>query len=334
MEIQRLFKLLKSLTGQTNIRDLIASFQTLLADNFNSVSFTVYELQSARIENQKKTYLTCLDCELKQKSFLLHKDRFLNQAYQELEPVFYTNDHHKHKAIYPVVLYDKSVSHLICISHEYNEEPARELLLGLLEIFTDIFRSIHEKGYDPLTRIFNRQAFDQTVSELAYTRHQKTKNKTNKIGNKFKAIAILDIDKFKNINDLYGHAIGDETLVLFAQTIRTVLRQEDLFFRYGGEEFVVLVKDVKLEQAQQVLERCRHAIETRRFPQAGRVTVSIGFADLDEHCHPIENLSKADKALYFIKKHGRNKAISYEELVKKGLLEPISIKESAIDFWD
>lgn len=113
-----------------------------------------------------------------------------------------------------------------------------------------------------------------------------------------------------------------------------MLRQEDLFFRYGGEEFVILIKDVKLEQAQQALERCRHAIEARRFPQVGRVTVSIGFSDLDNTFHPIENLSKADKALYFIKKNGRNQAISYEELVAKGLLEPISIKDSAIDFWD
>tara|TARA_R110000850_G_scaffold270954_1_gene404476 strand:+ start:472 stop:900 length:429 start_codon:yes stop_codon:yes gene_type:complete len=138
----------------------------------------------------------------------------------------------------------------------------------------------------------------------------------------------------KNINDLYGHAIGDETLVLFAQIIRTALRQEDLFFRYGGEEFVILVKDVKLEQAQHALERCRQAIEARRFPQVGRVTVSIGFADLDNTFQLVENLSKADKALYFIKKNGRNQVISYEELVEKGLLEPISIKDSAIDFWD
>lgn len=333
MDIQRLFKLLKSLTGQTNLRDLIASFQILLADNFNLVSFSVYELQTARIESKKESCLACLDCELNQKTFLLHQDDFLSQAHESLESVFYVDDQLIHRAVYPVVLYDKSVSHLICISHEYDKEPSKELLLGLVDIFTDIFRNIHEKGYDPLTRILNRQAFDQIATELAYTNRNKP-CLSKKVNNDFKAIAILDIDKFKNINDLYGHAIGDETLVLFAQIIRTVLRQEDLFFRYGGEEFVILIKDVKLEQAQQALERCRHAIEARRFPQVGRVTVSIGFSDLDNTFHPIENLSKADKALYFIKKNGRNQAISYEELVAKGLLEPISIKDSAIDFWD
>lgn len=167
MDIQRLFKLLKSLTGQTNLRDLIASFQILLADNFNLVSFSVYELQTARIESKKESCLACLDCELNQKTFLLHQDDFLSQAHESLESVFYVDDQLIHRAVYPVVLYDKSVSHLICISHEYDKEPSKELLLGLVDIFTDIFRNIHEKGYDPLTRILNRQAFDQIATELA-----------------------------------------------------------------------------------------------------------------------------------------------------------------------
>lgn len=329
MEIQRLFKLLKSLTGQTNIRDLITSFQTLLTENFDAVNFTVYELQATRIDHNKKPCIACLDCELKKDPFLLHNNTHLNQAFEQLEPVFYSDQTDQNLAIYPVILYDNSVSHIIAVTHSYDEDTAKELLLGLLSIFTDIFRSIHEKGYDPLTRILNRQAFDQTASELAYS-----KNKNNKIKNTFSAIAILDIDKFKEINDLYGHAIGDETLVLFSQTIRSILRQEDLFFRYGGEEFVVLVKDVEHEQALQVLERCRSAIESRRFPQVGRVTVSIGFSDLDENFHPIENLSKADKALYFIKRNGRNQVLSYEKLLEEGLLEPISFKEGAFDFWD
>ncbi len=195
MDIQRLFKLLKNLTGQSNLRDLIASLQIILTDNFNLVSISVYELQSARIESKRKSCLACLDCESNQKSFFLHENNFLSQAHESLEPVFYIDDQLINRAIFPVVLYDKSVSHLICISHEYAEEPAKELLLGLVDIFTDIFRNIHEKGYDPLTRILNRQAFDQIASELNYSnRNKPCLNKTN---NDFKAIAILDIDKFK-----------------------------------------------------------------------------------------------------------------------------------------
>jgi diguanylate cyclase (GGDEF)-like protein len=190
---------------------------------------------------------------------------------------------------------------------------------------------LHEKGYDPLTRILNRQAFDQVATDLSYTDKQISSSGTDR---SFKAIAILDIDKFKLINDNYGHAIGDETLVLFAQTIRSVLRQDDLFFRYGGEEFVVLVKQAHSEEAFTALERCREAIEARRFPQVGQVTVSIGYADLTPKSQLASVLSKADKALYHIKKHGRNQVQSYEHLLAKGLLEEVKTIEGSADFWD
>ncbi len=330
MEIERLFELLKSLTGQTNLRDLIASFQALLAENFEGVNFTVYELQPARIDNKKNPSLACIDCETKQQSFMLHENIMLNSVYETLKSTFEVNHEGINQAVLPVILYDNSVSHLISVSHHYDDETSQKLLFGFLEIFANIFRTIHEKGYDPLTRILNRQAFDQTAIELAYT------NKGSQLEREkyFNTIAILDIDNFKEINDSFGHSIGDETLVLFAQVVRSVLRQEDLFFRYGGEEFVVLIKDVELEQAQQVLDRCRQAIEDRRFPQVGNVTVSIGFADLDENFHPVENLTKADKALYFVKQNGRNRVLSYEDLLSKGLLEPVLPQEGEFDFWD
>tara|TARA_R110001592_G_scaffold62252_3_gene190376 strand:+ start:255 stop:1247 length:993 start_codon:yes stop_codon:yes gene_type:complete len=329
MEIQQLFKLLKSLTGQTNLRDLITSFQILLTENFDRVSFTVYELQPARVENDKNPCISCMDCESKEESFLLNDNNILTSVYNDLQSAFYTNNEGSKQAVFPVVLYDNSVSHLISASHDYTDDATTELLVGLLDIFSDIFRTIHEKGYDPLTRILNRQAFDQIASELAYSKKENELNQKNQ----FNTIAILDIDNFKEINDSFGHSIGDETLVLFAQIIRSALRQEDLFFRYGGEEFVILIKGVELEQAQQVLERCRQAIENKRFPQVGNVTVSIGFADLDDNFHPVANLTKADKALYFIKQNGRNNVLSYEHLLSQGLLEPVILKEGAFDFW-
>lgn len=328
MEVHFLFKLIKSLTCQTNIRDLIAAFRVILSENFERVEFNSFELQPTRIDRNKTSSAVCIDCEFIKAPFLLHENRCIAAAVENAEPCFLIDDDRLKHAIFPVVLYDKSISHVISVSHHHPDEITDELLIGLLGIFTDIFRSIHERGYDPLTRILNRQAFDQTASELAYS------NKESGPGKDYNAIAILDIDKFKDINDLYGHAIGDETLVLFAQTIRAVLRQEDLFFRYGGEEFVIFVKNVEHEQAQQVLERCRQSIEGRRFPQVGSVTVSIGFTNLDNHFHPLENLSKADKALYFIKQNGRNKVLSYEQLIKGGLLEPITVKEGSADFWD
>jgi len=330
MEIQRLFKLIKSLTRQTTIRDLVGALNTLLTENFEHAALVVYELQGTRVDYNKTQCLICLDCLGREEPIYLNDDPDLFEAYTTKDEIYRKIGENHASVVFPVVLYDKTVSHLITITHQYTESSAQELLIGLLQIFADIFKNLHEKGYDPLTRILNRQAFDQVASELAYS-NNKLNNEPN---NQYKAIAILDIDKFKQINDKYGHAIGDETLVLFAQTVRAVLRQEDLFFRYGGEEFVVFVKEVHIEQAFNVLERCRAAIEARRFPQVGKVTVSIGFADLTENTHPVDNLQKADKALYYIKNHGRNMVRSYEHLLKSKLLDAVEPIEGAIDFWD
>lgn len=328
MEIHLLFQLIKSLTCQSNTRDLIASFRIIISNYFEQAVFHTYELQPTRVDSKKTSAVVCIDCEFSAPSFYITTTPLIEQAVMNAEPVLAKDDSGLKSLIFPVILYDKSISHVITLEHQYKDDQTNELIAGLVEIFADIFRSLHEKGYDPLTRILNRQAFDQTASELAYSPI------SDGLVKDFNAIAILDIDRFKEINDAFGHAIGDETLVLFAQTIRSVLRQEDLFFRYGGEEFVIFVKDVEHEQAQQVLERCRDAIENRRFPQVGNVTVSIGFTNLENHFHPVENLSKADKALYFIKQNGRNQVLSYEQLINNGLLEPIIFKEGSADFWD
>jgi len=330
MKIQNIFKLLKRLTKQTSTKDLVNELTELLIENFSGVQLTVYELQASREEHSKAQRLVCIDCLNPENVIPLNDDENLHKAYVNSDEVASKCEHKKNQVIFPVELYDKSISHLITIKHSYPDGSGSDLLIGLMQIFVDIFRSLHEKGYDPLTRILNRQAFDQVASDLSYT-EAPINTGTEK---SFKAIAILDIDKFKLINDNYGHAIGDETLVLFAQTIRSVLRQDDLFFRYGGEEFVVLVKEAHAEQAFTALERCREAVESKRFPQVGQVTVSIGYAELTPKSQLASVLSKADKALYYIKNNGRNQVKSYEHLLQEDLLEEVKPIEGSADFWD
>ncbi|MFT7372099.1 MAG: diguanylate cyclase (GGDEF)-like protein [Oleiphilaceae bacterium] len=331
MTIQSIFKLLKRLTKHTSVKGLVNELTALLSEHFSGVQFTVCEIQASRDDDSKTQSLICFDCLNPDKIISLKKDKNLNKAYTSAHEVRGAYEHNKQTIIFPVVLYDKSISHLISIAHVYPEGNGADLLIGLMQIFTDIFRSLHEKSYDPLTRILNRQAFDQVATDLSYKDLSLPTSGTER---SFKAIAILDIDKFKLINDNFGHAIGDETLVLFAQTIRSVLRQDDLFFRYGGEEFVVLVKQAHSEEAFTALERCREAIEARRFPQVGKVTVSIGYAELSPKSQLATVLSKADKALYYIKNHGRNQVKSYDHLLKEGLLEEVKTNEGTIDFWD
>ncbi len=324
--------LIKHLTRQTNVQDLINALHELLSHNFSDSHVTVYELRATRSEYSKLQCIVCIDCTATSPALYLNDEEDMYKAYLEKQDVMVPNGHLT-TLFLPIELSDRSLSHMVRVLCP-NQADAIILMKGILEIFRDILRNLHENAYDPLTRILNRQAFDQIAADLAYGGPQAKRSHPFGSDSQFKAIAILDIDRFKKINDQYGHAIGDETLVLFAQSIRGVLRQEDLFFRYGGEEFVILVKDVDCEQALNVLERCREAIESRRFPQVGQATVSIGFADLAANAHPVETLSKADKALYFAKHHGRNQVCSYDELVRNGKMKPVEMNTGSVDFWD
>jgi diguanylate cyclase (GGDEF)-like protein len=135
-------------------------------------------------------------------------------------------------------------------------------------------------------------------------------------------LAMFDIDHFKRINDNYGHVYGDEVILLLAQMMRKSFRQSDVLFRFGGEEFVVLLNSLDEPTACAALERFRERVASHHFPQVGRVTVSIGFAHIGESDYPEIVLDRADKALYYAKQNGRNCTYGYESLASRGMLAP------------
>lgn len=333
LNIQTLFTLLKKLTSQTDSEELLVTLNDVLENRFKDVEVTVYELHSLRQPLKKEQEIRGLDCLQRQKPIVIDHHPKMLEAFQSGQDVHLSEMMDGNRVVFPIKLYDNSISHLILLSHKYHHGGTEDILLGLMEIFRDLFRGIHEKGYDPLTRILNRQAFDVTVNKLTYELQPQPEVKLDRVKN-FTFICIFDIDRFKQINDNYGHALGDETLVLFAQTIRTVCRQQDLFFRYGGEEFVLFLHEVDYLRAARILERCREAVETRRFPQVGQVTVSIGFAKMKPDLHPLEILSRADKALYYAKHNGRNQVHSYDKLLSRGAITPVESFGGEVDFWD
>lgn len=333
MDTRYVFRLLRELTGQTSTQGLITTFANILNAKFSGVELIVYELHNNRADQSKEHGLLCIDCIRETDPVILADDSTLNQAFNNKEAVQVIEADGSYMLVLPVELYDKSISHLVKVTHHYQDDENQDLLIGLVEVFNDIFRMLHERGYDPLTRTLNRQAFDQFASGIAYA--NKLPERRSQFDNHcFNGIAILDIDNFKSINDRFGHAIGDETLVLLSQTIRSVLRQDDMFFRYGGEEFVVFIKEVDETQSISVLERCRQEVENRSFPQVGQVTISIGLATLSSESHPLESLSMADKALYYAKSNGRNQVQSYEKLLDDNKLEPVEPIEGSADFWE
>lgn len=158
---------------------------------------------------------------------------------------------------------------------------------------------------DPLTGVFNRrQLFALGQHALLRAKHTAMPL----------SVVLLDIDHFKQVNDRAGHSAGDSVLVTLAQTCHTVLRTEDSFFRYGGEEFVALLPNTPLDQAVQIAERLRVALAACPIaaPEPFCVTVSFGVAALSPDCQELEPLlGRADAALYAAKRRGRNQVVGW-----------------------
>ena len=160
---------------------------------------------------------------------------------------------------------------------------------------------------DPLTGICNRAALDEMMQrELSHARRQDSNC----------AMIILDIDHFKNINDKYGHIIGDCALKGIANMMATCKRDGDLLFRYGGEEFVVLMRDTDEDGALLLAERIRRYIENTSCNCSGAelyMTASMGISVLQENDSPVSLFARADQALYSAKRNGRNQVCMAKE---------------------
>lgn len=152
---------------------------------------------------------------------------------------------------------------------------------------------------DPLTQIYNRRAL-----------MEKLKNK-----NLFHAnysLVMIDIDKFKNINDTYGHSVGDSVLKELSFIVKNLVRDRDIFARWGGEEFLLLVHAKELHIAENLAEKIRKKIEEFHFTTVGSVTISLGASSPRNEQESFEKiLEHADKALYQAKKLGRNRVCSW-----------------------
>ncbi len=177
----------------------------------------------------------------------------------------------------------------------------RELAASRKELRASMITIQEMAIHDDLTGFYNRRH----LMELIGTE----KNRSVRTGSVF-SLVMLDLDKFKNINDTYGHQAGDNVLITFSAIIRSVLRKTDFCGRYGGEEFLIGLTDTDLHEARVFAERIRMYVEDSLFPDVGsgsRVTVSIGLAQHRTNEDIEKTISRADEALYRAKNGGRNR---------------------------
>ena len=196
------------------------------------------------------------------------------------------------------------------------------LLSDLFRVYDNYLSVLRDSQIDRLTGLLNRHTFDDQLDRAlglirrAYQENAGTANK-RKVGEGTGVFFMgeIDIDHFKNVNDRFGHLHGDEVLVIIARILQSTFRKTDLIYRFGGEEFVVIVYVDDRDDAEMTFERLRRSIESHVFPKVGPVTVSVGITEIRDTSIPVELLGRADQALYHAKTHGRNQVSFYEGLV-------------------
>ncbi|MFC3093107.1 GGDEF domain-containing protein [Alteromonas sediminis] len=213
---------------------------------------------------------------------------------------------------------NRRVSHYICIEAKGNivTQSDSYQIIGMLRVFQNFRALLTEAQTDELTGLPNRKAFNNVTEKIgeAVVASPEViecdKRKSSDEPPQF-WLALADLDNFKVINDSFGHLMGDEVLVRTAQTIQGSIREDDMVFRYGGEEFAILVSAKEKEQVIQVLERVRQNVEGLDFQRLGKITISIGFTEMKDDVFALTLVETADKALYQSKSNGKNQ-ITYQ----------------------
>ncbi len=182
------------------------------------------------------------------------------------------------------------------------KQLSQSLQLAMKEINHHINQLNIDIQTDALTGLANRRTFDLVINEQIYDRTPFS-------------LIFLDIDFFKKVNDTYGHLVGDDVLRFLAYMMKELTRKGDLCFRYGGEEFAIIVPYGDRDTTIEIAERLRMKLESTVCPTGETITISLGIAFYPEHGqNSDEIISAADEALYISKSEGRNKTTLFSKI--------------------
>lgn len=229
-----------------------------------------------------------------------------------------------HRTYFPLYGGDAVVGVIEIETPSAPDESAQRTVQGVLRIYRNFERLLHYSERDSLTGLLNRKTFDENFMKATAAMESTAKDLGD--GRRVDSstcgywIGVIDIDHFKSVNDRYGHLIGDEVLLLLSRLMGRSFRIHDRLYRFGGEEFLVLMRCHSEDDAAQVFQRFRSNTELFQFPQVGTVTVSVGFTAVRAGDTPSSAFERADKAVYHAKANGRNQVCSHSDLLASGVL--------------
>ena len=246
-------------------------------------------------------------------------------------------------AVFPLTTDREVVGVLEIESDGPLDADARRLIGSILRIYRNFQGLLDYSERDTLTGLLNRKTFDEAFYKLAEVGQARTVATADGLAEtpgvaaadldanlnaerrsppapRPYYIGVIDIDHFKRVNDNFGHLIGDEVLLLLSRLMRSVFRFDDRLYRFGGEEFVVLMRCGNDLEAGLALERLRSVVTAYAFPQVGTISVSVGYTRLRDGDTPSSAFERADRAVYWAKAHGRDQVCSHADLMARGEL--------------
>lgn len=238
------------------------------------------------------------------------------------------------EAIVFPICQNQKIDYLLFIESHKISSGDREFIQGLICLLENHLALLSDSNHDTLTGLLNRKMFLEKIRRTLALSSLNSRLLIGKSAPQLERretqtgefwLGLFDIDHFKRVNDTYGHVYGDEVLILMSNLMRETFRLGDHLFRYGGEEFLVLIGSVNKEIAMRVFNRLRHNVESHQFGKLDQLTISVGMCEIRLDDEPSTIVGKADQAMYHAKANGRNQLAVFEDLLATGVVNPPEI---------
>ncbi|MEA3497600.1 MAG: diguanylate cyclase [Campylobacterota bacterium] len=286
-------ELLQNIINTTKHLTVVTDFKNI---SFANRSFLEY-FNLKKLDDFNNNYDKFCDLLLKKENYI--HGNLLEDEDENFADLIERTDYEKQKVILlsPEITLDAFSISLEKINID-NKTLYLVTLIDITKQEIEKLRTEHKAYYDELTQVYNRnklnEVFDSEIKKVKRFNHPLS-------------IALIDVDHFKKFNDTFGHLIGDEVLILLAQTINKHLRNIDMFARWGGEEFIILFIETNIDDAMIASEKLRKIVESIKHHDAGHITSSFGVTQYKDGDDLKSIFKRCDKALYMAKENGRNR---------------------------
>ncbi|GAA5316414.1 MAG: GGDEF domain-containing protein [Candidatus Pelagadaptatus aseana] len=333
-------RLLDKIVGLTSLRDVeLLEFSLLktIHGHLYPSKLSLVKLNRRSIPIMQTDFVSG-HCEVRYNNIQLQQE--VSQAIENLEnsnsQSYNSQSDFGHINIYLLQQTNRSRTYLVVISEQAISKLDAYLVSGFVQVHKNFCELLLESQTDELTGLANRKTFEENISkihEMVFHRDNSyPQDQRGETGN-LHWLVMIDVDHFKRVNDNFGHLYGDEVLILIAQLLKESFRDDDYVFRFGGEEFVAIVRTPDRESCEQMLERLRTTVANKDFPGVGKITISIGATEMKPRTFHITLLDYADQALYHSKGNGRNRITFFEDMVRDGQAKFEDVQPGEIDLF-